>query len=107
MRARMSSSCFWLNALVGASAKCASGTVDRSRCGLTNAAACGIATCEWMSMVVLFGLTSRPGLPCLRAAVAAYLFHWSGMWSSFEDYLAPSWPGLSPQVGLPDLRHFI
>jgi hypothetical protein len=26
-------------------------------------------------MVVLFGLIWRPGLPCLRAAVAAYLFH--------------------------------
>src|SRR5258705_367299 len=35
--------------------------------------ACGIASCEWMSMVVLFGLPSRPGLPCLRAAVAPYL----------------------------------
>src|SRR5262245_66294734 len=30
-----------------------------------------------MSMVVLFGRTSRPDLPCLRAAVAAYLFHCS------------------------------
>ena len=27
-------------------------------------------------MVTLFGLTSRPGLPCLRAAVGPYLFHW-------------------------------
>jgi hypothetical protein len=34
-----------------------------------------MATCEWISTVVLFGLISRPGLPCLRAAVAAYLFH--------------------------------
>jgi len=25
--------------------------------------------------VVLRGLTSRPGLPCLRDAVASYLFH--------------------------------
>src|SRR5262249_60633159 len=33
--------------------------------------------CEWMSMVVRFGRPSRPGLPCLRAAVAAYLFHCS------------------------------
>src|SRR5260370_42078675 len=47
-----------------------------SRCGLTKAVAGGIATCECISMVVLFGLTSRPGLACLRAAVAAYLFHW-------------------------------
>src|SRR5215470_3255903 len=30
-----------------------------------------------MSMVVLDGLRSRPGLPCLRAAVDAYLFHCS------------------------------
>src|ERR1700757_2036587 len=60
MRGRTSASCFWASALVSALEKCA----------------CGIATCEWMSMVVLFGLTSRPGLPCLRAAVAAYLFHW-------------------------------
>src|SRR5512132_728657 len=28
-----------------------------------------------MSTVVLFGRTSRPRLPCWRAAVAAYLFH--------------------------------
>src|SRR6266481_2657451 len=76
MRARTSSSCFWLSALVCASAKCASGTVEISRCGFTNAAAWGIATCEWISTVVLFGLTSRPGLPCLRAAVRPYLFHW-------------------------------
>jgi hypothetical protein len=33
--------------------------------------------------VVLFGLTSRPGLACVRAAVAAYLFHWSGMRATF------------------------
>src|SRR5262249_42542693 len=32
-----------------------------------------------MSMVVLDGLRSRPGLPCLRAAVDAYLFHCSVM----------------------------
>src|SRR2546430_226217 len=36
MRARTSSSCFWLSALVCASAKCASGTVEISRCGFTN-----------------------------------------------------------------------
>src|SRR5713226_6427356 len=75
MRARMSASCFWLSALVSALAKCASGIVAMSRCGLAKAPACGIATCEWMSMVVLFGLISRPGLPCLRAAVRSYLFH--------------------------------
>ena len=28
-----------------------------------------------LQQVVPFGLISRPGLPCLRAAVAAYLFH--------------------------------
>jgi hypothetical protein len=27
-------------------------------------------------MVVLCGLISRPGFPCLRAAVASYLLHW-------------------------------
>src|SRR5713101_5788539 len=75
MRARMSASCFWLSALVSALAKCASGIVAMSRCGLAKAPACGMATCEWMSMVVLFGLISRPGLPCLRAAVRSYLFH--------------------------------
>src|SRR6266849_3242258 len=79
MRARTSSSCFWLSALVSALAKWASAIVDMSRCGLTKAPARGIATCEWMSMVVLFGLTSRPGLLCLRAAVGPYLFHCSGM----------------------------
>src|SRR5260370_39822715 len=75
MRGRTSASCFWASALVSALEKCASGIVDMSRCGLTKAVACGIATGEWISMVVLFGLTSRPGLPCLRAAVAADLFH--------------------------------
>src|SRR5229473_3387919 len=75
MRGRTSASCFWASDLVSALEKCASGIVDMSRCGLTKAVACGMATCEWMSMVVLFGRTSRPGLPCLRAAVAAYLFH--------------------------------
>src|SRR5262249_50998377 len=79
MRVRTSSSCFWLSALVSALAKRASAMVEGSRCGLTKAPARGIATCEWMSTVVLFGLTSRPGLPCLRAAVAPYLFHCSGM----------------------------
>src|SRR5262249_40573118 len=75
MRGRTSASCFWASALVSALEKCASGIVDMSRCGLTKAVACGMATCEWISMVVLLGLISRPGLPCLRAAVAAYLFH--------------------------------
>src|SRR5262245_44754275 len=75
MRVRMSSSCFWLSARVSALAKCASGIVAMSRCGFTKAPACGIATWEWMSMVVLFGRSSRPGLPCLRAVVRSYLFH--------------------------------
>jgi hypothetical protein len=34
-------------------------------------------------MVVLFGLTSRPGLPCLRAAVASYLLHCVAISASF------------------------
>src|SRR5581483_4857389 len=29
------------------------------------------------SMVTLFGLTSRPGRPCWRAAVGSYLFQWA------------------------------
>ncbi len=74
MRARMSSSCFWFTARVASSAKWNSGMRSMSRCGLTKAPACGIATWEWMSIVVLLGLISRPGLPCLRAAVASYLF---------------------------------
>src|SRR5262249_55638132 len=88
MRARTSSSCLWLSALVSALAKCASGIVDTARCGLTNAAACGIATCEWMSTVMLFGRTWRPGLPCLRAAVAAYLFHCAIICLLFVDFVA-------------------
>src|SRR6476469_6769580 len=42
-----------------------------------------MATWEWMSMVVLFGRTSRPGLPCLRAAVASYLLHCVAISASF------------------------
>src|SRR3981081_167366 len=42
-----------------------------------------MATWEWMSMVELFGLTSRPGLPYLRAAVASYLFHCVAISASF------------------------
>src|SRR5438874_8009229 len=75
MRERMSSSCVRFSVLLSSLAKWKAATVDGSKCGLTKAAARAIATCEWMSIVVLFGLTSRPGLPCLRAAVAAYLFH--------------------------------
>ena len=37
-------------------------------------AARGTAMWVWASMVVDFGRCSRPGLPCLRAAVFAYLF---------------------------------
>src|SRR6516164_1306440 len=79
MREATSASCFWLSAFVKASAKWARGIVVGSRCGFTNAAACGTATWEWMSMVVLAGLVSRPGLPCLRAAVRSYLFHCAGI----------------------------
>src|SRR5713101_400256 len=85
MRERISSSCLPLSAFVPASAKCVSGMVVGSRCGLTNAAAAGIATCEWISMVVLDGRTSRPGLPSLRAAVGPYLFHCAGMRSPFLE----------------------
>src|SRR6516162_4390522 len=37
-------------------------------------------------MVVLFGRSSRPGLPCLRAAVGAYLFHCSGIFAPFVGW---------------------
>src|SRR3954464_1667879 len=51
-----------------------------------------MATWEWMSMVVLFGLISRPGLPCLRAAVASYLLHCVAISASF--LLSPrEWSG--------------
>src|SRR4029453_1474707 len=83
MRGRTSASCFCASALVSALERCASGIVDISRCGLTKAVACGMATWEWMSMVVLFGRTSRPGLPCLRAAVASYLLHCVAISASF------------------------
>src|SRR4029077_7036209 len=72
MRVRRSASCLALSALTLSVAKCASGTLDRSRCGCAIFAAAGTPTCEWMSMVVDFGRTSRPGLPCLRAAVGPY-----------------------------------
>src|SRR5215216_4443317 len=75
MRVRMSSSCFCPTAWLSGEAKWVNGMVDISRCGLTKAAACGTATCEWMSMVTLFGLTSRPGRPRGRATVCSYLFH--------------------------------
>src|SRR5579875_1732481 len=74
MRERISASCLALTALVSSEAKCASGMVAGSRCGLTYSAARGTATWVWMSMVVDAGRVSRPGLPCLRAAVLAYLF---------------------------------
>ena len=86
MRERMSSSCFWLSARVSALAKWNSGMRSMSRCGLTKAPACGIATCEWMSTVVLCGLISRPGLPCRRAAVLSYLFQCVVM-TSFRSLL--------------------
>src|SRR3954469_10732287 len=72
MRVRRSASCSALSALTLSVAKCASGTFDKSRCGCAIAAAAGTPTCEWISMVVDFGRPSRPGLPCLRAAVGAY-----------------------------------
>src|SRR6185369_17249212 len=63
-----------LSALTFGVAKWPSGTVEASRCGCAICAAAGTPTCEWMSMVVDFGRTSRPGLPCLRAAVGPYRF---------------------------------
>src|SRR6185312_7948839 len=74
MRERMSASCLALIALVSSLAKCASGMVERSRCGLMNSAARGTETWVCASMVTFFGRCSRPGRPCLRAAVSAYLF---------------------------------
>ena len=60
--------------------KCASGTLAGSRWGFTSAAAAGTPTWEWMSIVVLFGRSSCPGLPCSRAAVGPYgwiAFNWT------------------------------
>src|SRR6478672_891101 len=74
MRVRRSASCLALSALTFGVAKWPSGTVEASRCGCAICAAAGTPTCEWMSMVVDFGRTSRPGLPCLRAAVGPYRF---------------------------------
>src|SRR6185312_5717583 len=74
MRERMSPSCLALTALVSGDEKCASGMVEGSRCGFMNSVARGTAIWACMSMVVDFGRISRPGRPCLRAAVSAYLF---------------------------------
>ena len=69
MRVRRSASCLALSAFTLSVAKCASGTSRRFTCGFAIAPAAGTATCEWMSMVADFGRASRPGFPCLRAAV--------------------------------------
>src|SRR3569833_1370632 len=61
--------------------------VDRSRCGLMYSAARGTETCACASIVVLFGRAERPGLPCLRAAVSAYLFHISVIVIPRSSYL--------------------
>src|SRR5690606_22689731 len=44
------------------------------RCGCAYCVAAGTKMCECTSIVVDCGRASRPGLPCLRAAVLAYLF---------------------------------
>src|SRR5262245_19887607 len=74
MRVRMSVACFAISAWVSGVESATSGSVDCLRCGVTISATRGTATWACMSRVRLFGLTSRPGLPCLRAAVLAYLF---------------------------------
>ena len=51
------------------------------------------------SIPVFIGLTSRPGLPCLRAAVGPYLFHWSGMCSTLaKEIIAVVMPGTVPGI---------
>src|SRR5262245_32721272 len=74
MRVRMSAACFAISAWVSGVESATSGSVDCLRCGVTISATRGTATWACISRVRLFGLTSRPGLPCLRAAVLAYLF---------------------------------
>src|SRR4029078_6377120 len=79
MRVRMSAACFAINAWVSGVESATSGSVDCLRCGVTISATRGTATWECISSVRLFGLNSRPGLPCLRAAVLAYLFQTSAI----------------------------
>ncbi len=74
MRVRMSAACLAIRACVSGVESATSGSVDCLRCGATISATRGTATWQCISTVRLFGLTSRPGLPCLRAAVFAYLF---------------------------------
>src|SRR5450759_1452027 len=74
MRSRMSAACFAIRACVSGVDSETSGSVDCLRCGVTISATRGTATCACISTVRLFGRASRPGLPCLRAAVFAYLF---------------------------------
>src|SRR5690242_11197135 len=84
-RVFMSTSCLALTAAVSDDwNSCSPGLRYLAYC-CTNAPTCGTATCEWMSMVVLFGLISRPGLPCLRPAVGSYLFQ-----TLVIDCLSPS-----------------
>src|SRR5262245_62168001 len=48
-------------------------------------------TCECKSIVTLLGRSSRPGLPCARAAVGPYLFHW--LMASASNYRFGPWSG--------------
>ena len=66
---RRSASCWALTTFVSGVEKNVSGMVETSRKGSTMAAAAGTDTCEWMSIVVVRGLVSRPGRLCFRAAV--------------------------------------
>ncbi len=88
----MSASCLALSALVSAVAKSASGIVDAVEVRLDELGRRPrIAT--WACAVDgdrLFGRCSRPGLPCLRAAVFAYLFHW--LIAAFRDIRADACP---------------
>ena len=101
MHSRISSSCFWLSARVSGVACSTSGLVIGSKCGFTNAAAAGTATCEWMSMVMLGGRASRPGLPCRRAAVRSYLFHC--VIGSSASWFACRWDHRQQQIDPPRL----
>src|SRR5215472_15702109 len=109
MQPRRSASCLALTAVVSADEKCASGMVLTSRCGLMNSAARGTAIWVRASIVVLFGRTSRPGLPCFRAAVSAYLFQMSAIFDCLCGCVCPALgpPMTGPSTSLgPSIRVF-
>src|SRR3974377_1885740 len=103
MRERISASCLALISWVAAEAKCARGIVYTSRWGLMYSAARGTAIWVCASMVMLFGRASRPGLPCLRAAVSAYLFQVATRSSPSLFFVVRTRPGADANRGCLDL----